>query len=145
MIDYTKTKIYKIWSHLGDKLYIGSTTKNYLSERMAYHRSDYKQWKKNNARDRISSCDLFEEYGIGNCKIELLEVTPCNSKDESKKLEGKYIRELICVNRILPDRTKEERINMVKEYQQDNKEKIAEYQKEYRKNKTIILHYPKKK
>jgi hypothetical protein len=46
MIDYTKTKIYKIWSHLGDKLYIGSTTKKYLSERMAYHRTDYKSWKK---------------------------------------------------------------------------------------------------
>ena len=46
MIDYTKTKIYKTWSHLGDKLYIGATTKKYLSERMVHHRKDYKSWKK---------------------------------------------------------------------------------------------------
>ena len=30
MTDYSKTKIYKIESHLGDKIYIGSTCKQYL-------------------------------------------------------------------------------------------------------------------
>ena len=29
--DYQKTKIYKIESHLGDKIYVGSTAKEYLS------------------------------------------------------------------------------------------------------------------
>ena len=65
MPDYSKTKI--------------------LSERMTMHRSDYNKWKKNNAHDRISSFDLFEEYGIKNCIIELLEATPCNSKGEKEK------------------------------------------------------------
>jgi len=64
MPDYSKTKIYKIWSHSGDKIYIGSTCKNYLSERMTSHRGQYAQWKKNNTRDRISSFDLFEEYEL---------------------------------------------------------------------------------
>ncbi len=44
MVNYENGKIYKIESHLGDKLYIGSTTKQYLSQRMDKHRTDYKQW-----------------------------------------------------------------------------------------------------
>jgi len=132
MPDYSKTKIYKIWSHSGDKIYIGSTCKNYLSERMTMHRYQYMHWKKNNTRDRISSYDLFEDYGIENCMIELLEATPCNSKDEKKKHEGKYIRSLKCVNRIVPDRTKEELKEIKKKYYEKNKEKISVNQKEYR-------------
>ena len=133
MPDYSKTKIYKIWSHSGDKIYIGSTCKNYLSERMTMHRSDYNTWKKNNVHSRISSFDLFEEYGVENCIIELLEATPCNSKDEKKKYEGKYIRSLNCVNRIIPDRTNEEKKEMAKKRYEKNKEKISVYQKEYQK------------
>lgn len=33
MVNYGKTKIYKIWSPKGDNIYIGSTTKEYLSQR----------------------------------------------------------------------------------------------------------------
>ena len=32
MPNYSLTKIYKIESHLGDKIYIGSTSKQYLSQ-----------------------------------------------------------------------------------------------------------------
>ena len=143
MPDYNKTKIYKIWSHLGDKIYIGSTCKNYLCERMTSHRSDYNNWKKNNTRDRISSYDLFEEYGIKNCLIELLEEIPCTSKDEKKKHEGKYIRSLKCVNRIVPDRTKEEKKEMKKKRYEKNKEKILMNKKENKiKNKNMNGYVP---
>ena len=147
MPDYTKGKIYKIWSHCGDKIYIGATTKNYLSERMSSHRSTYRQWKKNNARDRISSFDLFEEYGIENCKIELLEAKSCNGKDELKKLEGKYIRVMICVNRIIPDGTVEEKYEEAKvrhkKYYEKNKEKISENQKKYREQCGYVMPFQK--
>ena len=46
MVNYGNAKVYKIWSTAGDKIYIGSTTKEYLSQRMDKHRSGYKQWKK---------------------------------------------------------------------------------------------------
>ena len=49
-MDYSKTKIYKIWSPLGDKIYVGATTKNYLSERMTAHRHAYNICKKQPTR-----------------------------------------------------------------------------------------------
>ena len=45
MTNYTKTTIYRIESPLGDKVYVGSTTKQYLSQRFAQHKAAYKQWK----------------------------------------------------------------------------------------------------
>ena len=45
-MDYSKTKIYKIESALGDKVYIGSTINKYLSQRFQLHISEYKRWKK---------------------------------------------------------------------------------------------------
>jgi hypothetical protein len=49
MVNYGNGKIYKIESHLGDKIYIGSTTKQYLSQRMDKHRSEYRL--QNDTRD----------------------------------------------------------------------------------------------
>ena len=49
MTDYQKTKIYKIESHLGDKIYVGSTAKEYLSQRFQQHKNHYKHWKNGKA------------------------------------------------------------------------------------------------
>ena len=48
--EYSKNKIHKIYSHLGDKIYIGSTVCELVSQRMEKHRSSYKQCKKNNEK-----------------------------------------------------------------------------------------------
>ena len=111
-----------IWSPVGDKIYIGSTTKDYLSQRMTAHRIKYKSWKNNNTNDKTTSFDLFDEYGVDNCFVELLEEKACTSKDEKNKLEGSYIRTLSCINRNIPDRTK-------KEYNITNKEKQSAQKK----------------
>ena len=47
-IDYKNSKVYKIWSPNGDKVYIGSTTKEMLCQRMTAHREDFKRWKAGN-------------------------------------------------------------------------------------------------
>ena len=126
--DYSKNKIYKIYSHLGDKIYIGSTVCDLVSQRMVKHRGSYKQWKKNNER-YMRSFVLFEEYGIENCYIELIEAKPCLDINEQAKLEGSYIRTLECVNKNIPGRTRQE-------YEKDNKEKIKATRKQfYEKNK----------
>ena len=65
-MDYQKTKIYKIISDVGDKIYIGSTTKDTLAKRMAEHRSCYKRWKAGLC-GKTMSYELFDEYGIENC------------------------------------------------------------------------------
>lgn len=61
------TKIYKIWSPNGDKVYIGSTDKT-GSQRYSDHKSTYKS-----KRNVCTSVLLFEEYGIENCVFTLLE------------------------------------------------------------------------
>ena len=126
--DYSKNKIYKIYSHLGDKIYIGSTVCELVSQRMVKHRGSYKQWKKNNER-YTTSFILFEEYGVENCIIELIEAKPCIDINEQAKLEGSYIRTIECVNKNIPGRT-------IKEYREDNKENIKAKNKQfYEKNK----------
>ena len=90
MVNYGNTKIYKIWSPLGDNIYIGCTTKKYLSQRMVQHKHNANK----GSQKTNTSYIIFEEYGINNCFIELLEAKECVSKDECKMLEGKYIREL---------------------------------------------------
>ena len=98
---------------------------------MTAHRKDYNYWKTGKG-DFVTSYSIFDEYGIDNCFIELLEAKSCDSKDELKQLEGGYIRNLSCVNKRIESRTK-------KEYNQDNKEKFAGLKKEqYQNNKEYI-------
>jgi len=137
MVNYQEGKIYKIVSNTDDDIcYVGSTTKKYLSQRMTKHKSDYKRWK-NGKANKVSSYELFEKYGIENCKIELLEIFPCNSKDELTKKEGDHIRALNCVNKKIAGRT-------IKEYYDENKDTILEYGKiYYDENKDTILEQQK--
>ena len=128
MVNYQNGKIYKIVSNTDDDIcYVGSTTKKYLSQRMDTHRNNYK--RENKKHNNTSAFELFEKYGIENCRIELLEIYPCNTKDELIKKEGQHIKILNCVNKRVEGRTK-------KEYYQDNKAKISERKKIYhQKNK----------
>ena len=66
----------------------------------------------------MSSFELFDEYGLENCFIELIEAQECNSRDELHKLEGKHIRELNCVNKIVAGRTR-------KQHYEENKEQLS--------------------
>ena len=127
MPDYSISKIYKIWSPKGDKIYIGSTTQQYLSQRLSKHNSDYKQWKKGKGY-KIYSFELFDEYGPENCFIELLELKPCSIKDELHKLEGEYIQKMECVNKAVAGTG---RLGSKKLYYQNHKETINIQQKEY--------------
>ena len=127
MPDYSNSKIYKIWSPKGDKIYIGSTTQLYLSSRYAKHMSEYKRWK-NGSGLKTYSFDLFDEYGPENCFIELLELKPLTIKDELHKLEGEYIQKMECVNKSVPGIG---RLASKKLYYQNHKESINVQQKEY--------------
>ena len=127
MVNYSNGKIYKIepiTEHDEGDIYIGSTTKQYLSQRMDKHRSSYKGWKINKTK-KMMSYDLFDKYDVNNCQIVLLEIVNANSKDELQAREKHYIKLLNCVNKYVPMRTKQE-------YKDDNKVKILEYQKQYK-------------
>ena len=101
--NYNNSKIYKIEyinSDNNEQVYIGSTTKKYLSQRMTAHRSEYKLFNMNKNKGYNSSYLIFDKYGIDNCKISLLENVNASNLDELKAYETKYIKLLNCVNYI---------------------------------------------
>ena len=81
MVNYQNTKIYKIVSASGDRVYIDATAKEYLSQRFQQHKNDYKKWKEGKVRYHLVF-EMFEKYDVNNCKIMLIESFPCMSKDE---------------------------------------------------------------
>jgi len=147
MPNYQQSKIYKIVDANEEMVYVGSTCQKYLCSRMATHKANYKR-----LNNYCSSHDIFDKYGMENCKILLLENYPCNSKEELFKKEGEYIRQLNCVNKIISGRTQKEYNNdnkdkikeIRKKYYDDNKDKLKEYRKEYYDdNRDKILGYKK--
>lgn len=116
MPDYSRGKIYKITS--GDLTYIGSTTEPTLARRLADHVSCYKRWKAGK-QHFTTSCLLIE---TGQYEITLVELCPCNSKDELTARERFHIETNVCVNKIIPGRTN-------KEYWAENPERYKEKQK----------------
>jgi hypothetical protein len=121
--DYSKGKIYKLECLTTGKVYIGSTTKQYLSQRLTAHVSDSKRWKEGKC-GYVTSFEIIEG---GNYQITLLESYPCASTDELHARERFWIESTECVNRIIPTRT-------VREYIDANRERIAEQKKHYMKN-----------
>jgi 2,3-bisphosphoglycerate-independent phosphoglycerate mutase len=60
-INYKNGKIYKIEptvDHDEGDVYIGSTTKEYLSQRMVQHRDNYKTYKKGNVKSKTMAFNL---------------------------------------------------------------------------------------
>ncbi len=134
MTNYNNGKIYKIeptCAHDEGHIYIGSTTKQYLCQRMGLHKCQYKKYKKG-LFHKLTSFDIFDIYGVDNVKIVLIESVNANSKEELTSKEAEYIRNTNCINKYIPNRTKSE-------YKQDNKEKIkADNKKYYQENKDKI-------
>ena len=130
MPDYQKGKIYKIWDSNFTKCYIGSTIEE-LSQRMAKHRTKYKLYL-NNKYPYTTSFGLFKEFGLDDCKIELLELYPCNSRAELEAREGHYIRSEECVNRTHIGRTNKEYYWENIEYFKERGKAWREQNKEYK-------------
>jgi ribosomal protein L44E len=106
-------KFYKITSDKGNKVYIGSTKSKYLAKRWSDHKFDYKQ-QNIGLKRRCASCDLFDEYGVENCKIEIIEENEFKSDEERFKREREIYDEykqninIILVNVNRPSSTIEE-------------------------------------
>ncbi len=149
MTTYDKAKIYKIVPDCEevncDDVYIGSTTKQYLSQRMAQHKYEYKKWKEGININKTMSCLIFDKYGPENCKILLIEEISCASKDELKAKEAEHIKNQRVVNKQIPNRTSKEIYHdkmkdmsfRIKEQERaklkykEKLEKLPDYNKEY--------------
>lgn len=132
-IDYQLAKIYKITAPTSNEVYIGSTTKRYLSSRLAVHRTLFSNWKECKQEMYSSSYVLFEKYGKENCTIQLIEDFPCSSKMELLEREQYHLERhpnAVNVNRAFKYR--------VRDVQNQNKpfsdEEIDKMKKEYTRN-----------
>jgi hypothetical protein len=126
---YQLGKIYKITSEHTDKIYVGSTCKKLLCQRLAAHSSNFNQWKKGNY-NYISSFELFE---LGSVQITLLEAYPCNTRDELLAKERYWIEQYKdnIVNKNIPIISVDERLEKMKKYNEEHKELISEQMKQY--------------
>lgn len=116
MKDYSKGKIYKIWSKNTNNIYIGSTCKT-KEERLGKHVNHFDAYCKGNRRILLTSCYILDN---DHYDIEIIELFPCENKKQLIDREGYYIRLYsdICVNKVIPNRNK-------KQYHLDNKDKIS--------------------
>tara|TARA_R110000868_G_scaffold71798_6_gene209895 strand:- start:69 stop:605 length:537 start_codon:yes stop_codon:yes gene_type:complete len=139
-MDYKNGRIYKLISDATDKVYIGSTTQP-LSKRLSLHKYDYKRFVAGKF-NRLTSFNLIE---LGPVQIVLIELFPCETREELEKRECYYINLFKdeVVNKVHPTRTR-------KQYLVDNAEAISEQMKQYYVgNKKAIIeqhkHYYKQK
>ena len=151
MNKYHNGKIYKIVDVGYNKCYIGSTVKT-LSQRMAHHRHMYRK-QKEGLFHNVNSFSLFDEFGIDNCKIELIEYYKCETKDELLRREGDHIKNTDCVNKYVAGRTDREYyvehrkiiLQQMKTRAETKTEQIKEYKSYYyNKNKEDVLEKCKK-
>ena len=141
--DFKNGRIYCIRNTINDDIYVGSTTQP-LSRRMAWHRYAVKCKK-------TMHCKLyskFNELGIKNFYIELIEDYPCESLEQLRRKEGHYIREMGTLNHYIAGRTRQEWLETnteyFKEYNEVNKEYLKQYHKEYYEtNKEYLKEYDK--
>jgi hypothetical protein len=96
---YVNGKIYKLTDIGYNECYYGST-RNILCKRFGSHVSQYRRYK-NGKGKYVSSFSLFDKYGLENCKIELVELYPCGSRNELEMREGYYISNNKCLNKNL--------------------------------------------
>ena len=137
--DYSQGKIYKIISDLTDMIYIGSTKRFYLNDRLSKHNWEYREWLKGRKK-YVSS---FEIIKLENFKIVLIENFPCNSKDELVQREqyyiDKYKSNLVNKNNSymsIEDKKEYKRLNQLN---RDKDKKQAEHKKYVENNKERVL------
>ena len=112
-IDYTE----------GD-VYIGSTSRQYLSQRWGQHRAN-----------PVSINKLAEKYGLDNLVCELLEEIEYEDRQELFRKERYYNELMPCINKQIPSRTKQEYRKIYME-RSGMKERKQELQNIRRKNRT---------
>lgn len=146
MVNYQNSKIYKLVNNIDNEIYVGSTV-NPLYKRKGDHKSRAKTQPNRNIYIHLN------QVGWENVEIILIENYVCNSKDELHKRERYWIDTLKpSLNKVIPTRkqkeynqtNKQQIAQQRKEFYQENKQQIVEKKKEYRqKNKEVILQHKK--
>ena len=124
--NYQNGTIYQVVDIAYEQCYFGSTIDT-LPNRFKGHKKPYQHYLNGNKRKYTSLFDMFDKFGIENCKIELVENYVCSSIAELHKREGYYIKNNDCINKNISGRSAKERYN-------DNSEPYKEKSKNYYQN-----------
>jgi len=150
---YINGKIYIIYSLNSNKAYFGSTTRT-INERLKEHIRYYNGYKKGKYKYCNSTCDMFDDLDVKNCKVKLIKNYPCGSKKDLEKEEGKFIvSSKNCYNKYVAGRTNKEYYNKYtdtikqykKKYYKSNIDTIKEQKKEYYKSNIDTIKEQNKK
>lgn len=142
MNKYENGKIYKI---IGENQlpYIGSTTET-LEKRLIRHNAHYNYYYKHNG-SKSKYMGSFTLVKCIDCKIELIENYPCNSKRDLEIRERYWYDIIENCNLKKPYISKEETAYNNKTYYENNKEYVLKLQKEYSKTRLDHIHNQKNK
>ena len=103
---YENAKIYKIVSDLSDDVYYGSTCLT-LEKRLHDHKRNFNSYS---SRRSDKWCSSYALIRTGNYKIELVEaIDNCTCLKDIHQRERYYIENNKCVNKLMPNRSEEER------------------------------------
>jgi group I intron endonuclease len=144
-INYKNGRIYIIRNTKNDKVYVGSTTQS-LSKRFCTHKGSINYSQKIN----YPLYKAMREIGVEHFYIEIIEMFPCDSKEELHSREGHWIRQFQSCNEekgfnfLIAGRNikqwREDNKEYDKKYYQDNQQRITEYNRaRYASNKEAIL------
>ena len=130
-MDYKNGKIYKITDLNYTKQYIGSTTQP-LCKRLSHQKTVYKNKDKNYYNNTKTMCHLlFDEFGVDNCIIILIEESPCENKEQLLMRENYYIKNEECINKKRTLITNQELKDYKHNYHINNKIKLCEKSRKY--------------
>ena len=107
------------------KIVATSTTTEKLSQRMARHRRDYKSYLNNTNPQKHypNSMKSFDEFGVENRKIVLIEEYPCQNRKQPEKKEGEYIEnDKNCLSKCIVGRTRKENCDATREHHLEQKD-----------------------
>ena len=111
-------------------IYIGSTIQK-IYMRHTEHRKNYRNYL-NGKYHFISSFILYDKFGFEGVAHKLIKEVEVDSRKELFKYERETIEEYKdkCLNIMCPYRTEEERKELKKEWEEQNKNKIKANKKE---------------
>ena len=94
-------RVYKIIVNCSNECYVGSTLQE-CRARWQEHKALYHSWLNNVCKTKTSSFELFEKYGIDNCKIILIREYDVVDKQHLKVYEQLWINKLKPINKVNP-------------------------------------------
>jgi group I intron endonuclease len=118
-MDYKNGKIYKLLNTITDDIYVGSTCSPLL-KRLYGHKIKSKYGKSGNPK----VYSKMQELGVDKFYIELIELYPCQTKNELITREGVYIKQMGTLNGKVSGRTTHE---YKQEYRNTHRDQIKQY------------------